>query len=96
MEPKGKVAIVTGASYGIGLETARLLAKMGAKVALVARSKDKLEELSKELPGSAVFQTDMSDENAVKNMVAKVDEKFCGIDILVNGQAAAIILQWSL
>ncbi len=84
MEPKGKVAIVTGASYGIGLETARLLAKMGAKVALVARSKDKLEELSKELPGSAVFQTDMSDENAVKNMVAKVDEKFCGIDILVN------------
>ena len=84
MEVKDKVAVVTGASYGIGLETAKLLAEQGAKVALVARSKDKLERLSKELPGSAVFAADMSDEKAVRNMVTKVVEKFAGIDILVN------------
>ena len=84
MDIKGKIAVVTGASYGIGAETARLLAKHGAKVALVARSKDKLEQLSKELPGSSVFPTDMSDKKAVRKMVVKVNEKFGGIDILIN------------
>ena len=43
MDVKGKVAVVTGASGGIGLATAKLLSKKGAKLALVARSKDKLE-----------------------------------------------------
>jgi len=84
MDIKDKVAIVTGASYGIGAETARLLVKHGAKVALVARSRDKLEQLSKELPGSVVFQTDMSDEKAARKMVEKVNDKFGWIDILIN------------
>ena len=43
---KDKTAIVTGASSGIGLSIAQLLSKMGAKVALVSRSKEKLEKLS--------------------------------------------------
>jgi short-subunit dehydrogenase len=50
----------------------------------VARSKDKLEKLSKELPGSAVFPADMSDEKAVKKMIGEVEGKFGGIDILIN------------
>ena len=50
MDIKGKVAIVTGASGGIGLATAKVLSKKGAKLALVARSKNKLEQLAKELP----------------------------------------------
>ncbi len=46
MDVKGKVAVVTGASGGIGLATAKLLSSKGAKLALVARSKEKLEKLS--------------------------------------------------
>ena len=84
MDIKGKVAVVTGASYGIGLETAKLLAKYGAALALVARSKDKLEQLSKELPGSVAFPADMSDEKAVRDMIGKVNARFGGIDILIN------------
>ena len=54
MEIKDKIAIVTGASSGIGLSTAKLLSEMGAKVALVSRSKEKLEKLSGEIPNSIV------------------------------------------
>ena len=84
MNIKGKVVIVTGASSGIGLETAKLLAQHGAKVALVARSKNKLEKLAKELPGSVSIPTDMSDEKAIKNMVKKAAQKFGRVDILIN------------
>ena len=48
----GKVAIVTAASSGIGLGTAKLLAGQGVNVALVSRSKEKPEKISRELPGS--------------------------------------------
>ena len=50
MDVNGKVAVVTGASGGIGLAVAKVLAGKGAKLALVARSKDKLEALAKEMP----------------------------------------------
>ena len=55
MQIRGKVVIVTGASSCIGLATATHLAMHGAKVVLVARSKDKLDNFSKELPGSLVI-----------------------------------------
>ena len=84
MEIKDKIVLVTGASTGIGLATARLLANSGAKLALNARSKDKLEQLSKELPGSAAFPTDMSDEFAVRKLIDKIQTKFGRIDILIN------------
>jgi short-subunit dehydrogenase len=84
MNIKGKIAIVTGASSGIGLATAKLLSENGAKVVLAARSKDKLIELSKELPDSLVIQTDMTDEAQIKAMIAKTIEHFGRVDILVN------------
>lgn len=84
MNVKDKVVIVTGASSGIGLATAKLLAKNGAKVVLAARSKDKLIELSKTLPDSLVVQVDMTDEAQIKAMVAKTVEHFGRVDILVN------------
>jgi NADP-dependent 3-hydroxy acid dehydrogenase YdfG len=71
----GKVIIVTGASMGIGLATARLLAQNGAKVALAARSIDTLKKLEEEIPGSFAVQTDMTN---------KVKEHFGRIDVLVN------------
>ena len=90
MNIKNKVTIVTGASMGIGAATAKLLWKGGAQVVLVARSKDKLTALAKELPGSFVVVTDMSDVAAVKKMIAKVQKKFGKIDILINNAGRGI------
>lgn len=84
MNVQGKVAIVTGASSGIGEAVARLLTKKGAKVALAARSKRKLIKLSKELVDSFVIPTDMTRISDVKKMVAQVKKHFGKIDILVN------------
>jgi short-subunit dehydrogenase len=81
---KDKVIIVTGASAGIGLATARLLAQEGAKVALAARSREVLEQLTIEIPGSFAVPTDMSDETDIKEMIHKVKEHFGRIDVLVN------------
>jgi len=84
MDIKDRVVLVTGASTGIGLAASRLLAKNGAKLALNARSEDKLEQLSKELPGSAAFPADMSDEFAVHKMIDKIQAKLGRIDVLIN------------
>jgi short-subunit dehydrogenase len=80
----GKIIIVTGASAGIGLATARLLAQHGAKVALAARSVETLKKLVEEIPGSFAVPTDMADETAIKEMIHKVKEHFGRIDVLVN------------
>ncbi len=80
----GKVIIVTGATAGIGLATARLLAQHGAKVALAARSMDMLEKLAEEIPGSFAIRTDMTDETDIKEMIHKVHQHFGRIDVLVN------------
>ena len=80
----GKVAIVTGASSGIGLATARLLARHGVKVALVSRSKEKLEKLAGELPGSLAVPADMTDIPQVKRMVERTKGHYGRIDILIN------------
>jgi short-subunit dehydrogenase len=84
MNVKGKIAIVTGASSGIGLATAKLLSRNGAKVVLASRSLSQLQELSKKIPDSLVIQTDMTDETQIKVMVAKTIEHFGRVDILVN------------
>jgi short-subunit dehydrogenase len=83
-EIKDRVAIVTGASSGIGLATARLLAGHGAKVALVARSRGKLEALSRELPGSRPIPADMTRPDQIINMVKEAKDHFGRIDVLIN------------
>lgn len=84
MEIKNTIAIVTGASGGIGEATARLLTQSGAKVALVARSKDKLLKLEMELLGSKAYVCDMSKSKQIKEMVTKVIKHFGRVDILIN------------
>lgn len=84
MEVNDKVAIVTGASSGIGSATAKLLGKKGAKVALVARSKEKLLEISSKIPDSFVVVADMTVEKDIKEMVGEVIKHYGRVDILIN------------
>jgi len=83
-----KVALVTGASKGIGLEIARTLASVGATVVLAARSKDTLEKHAAQINengGNAVAMTvDMEDEESIRSLVKTIAERFGVIDILVN------------
>ena len=84
MQIQDKVVIVTGASSGIGLATARLLSRNGAKLALAARSKSKLRALAKELPDSLAVPTDMTKPAEVRKMVSRVNQHFGRVDILIN------------
>lgn len=83
-----KVALVTGASRGIGRAIALRLAKDGAKVVLVARNEEKLAEVAKEITeagGEAVVKPcDMSDSGAVKDLVKGTAKELGRLDILVN------------
>ena len=85
---KGKVAIVTGASSGIGEATARALAGRGAAVVLAARNEDKLGFLAREISAaggrSLAARTDVADEASVKVMVERAAGEFGYVDILVN------------
>ena len=69
----GKIAVVSGASSGLGADSARAYAKAGADVALLARRVDKLESVAKELCGMGVhaiaIACDVSDEQSVKDAV---------------------------
>ena len=84
MEIKDKIVIVTGASAGIGLALARLLAEKGATVILAARSADKLKQLEKEIPGSVAIPADMQKPEDIRNLIHQVQDRFGRIDILVN------------
>jgi len=84
MDIKDKVIIVTGASQGIGLATAKYLAEQGAKIILAARSENKLLELEKELPNSLAIKTDMTKVSDIKNLIAETVSKYGRIDILIN------------
>ena len=84
MQIDERVFIVTGASSGIGRATATALADQGAKVALLARSTDALEELSAQLPGSLPVTVDMTDFEAVRRAVGNVHQYYGRIDGLIN------------
>ncbi len=88
MDIKDKVAIVTGASSGIGEATALMLAKAGAKVTVAARREEKLNALKDKIErdgGSVlVVPTDVTDKKAVESMIRKTKDKFGSVDILIN------------
>ncbi|KRN28589.1 short-chain dehydrogenase reductase SDR [Lactobacillus selangorensis] len=83
---ENKVVLITGASSGIGAETAKLLAKDGAKVMLAARRADRLKELTDEINqngGTAAYRaTDVTDHGEVAALVQYTLEKFHRIDVL--------------
>jgi len=90
MNIDGKIALITGASSGIGLALARLLTAQGAQTALAARSADALARLARELPGSIPIPTDMRDDDAVRHMVDATHNHYGRIDILVNNAGRAM------
>ncbi len=95
MEIQDKVALITGASGGIGLATARRFAEAGAKVVLAARSAGRLDEIADDLRGQGytalAVPTDMTDQAAVDHLVKTAHDRYGRIDALINnaGQAAA-------
>ena len=80
----GKVALVTGASRGIGYGLARALAEVGATLAVSARDEKALAALASELPGSLVVPMDMRSVSSIREGVGRVEKHFGRLDILVN------------
>jgi len=91
----GKVALVTGASSGIGEATAIALAAEGAAVAIAARRTDRLEALRTKLEGEgasvAVLALDVTDEGACRSAVQSTVDKLGGLDILVNNAGVMLL-----
>lgn len=85
----GKVAFVTGASYGLGATFSKVLSEAGAKVVLAARSQEKLLELQECIRakgGQALaLRCDVTQPDQVETAVARAWEHFGRIDIMVNG-----------
>src|SRR6476660_2790627 len=80
----GKVAIVTGASAGLGARFARVLDAAGARVVLAARRADRLEALAADLRDAHVVACDLAEDGAPAALVANAVQQFGRIDVLVN------------
>lgn len=94
MQLEGRTVIITGASSGIGRETAREFAGRRAHVVLASRNRDALESLADELedyPGRRlVVPTDVTDRLAVEALVRRTVEEFEGLDVLVNNAGVGL------
>ncbi|MEX0873627.1 MAG: SDR family NAD(P)-dependent oxidoreductase [Actinomycetota bacterium] len=89
-ELKDRTAVVTGASRGIGAATARALDRAGARVALVARTKDALDEVASEMRNDpVVMAADLSDPDSSSTIAERALTELGGVDVLVNNAAAA-------
>ena len=91
----GSVALITGASSGIGAATARLLAEQGATVSLVARRADRLEALADEIRaegGTALaLEADVTQRGAAETAVERTVEELGGLDVLVNNAGVMLL-----
>ena len=94
-----QVALVTGASSGLGYRFSKVLAKCGAKVALSARRVEKLESLAEEIKSDGgecmVVPIDMVDRASIRAAVKKVEEDFGTINTLINN-AGMVDAQWAI
>jgi NADP-dependent 3-hydroxy acid dehydrogenase YdfG len=88
---KNKIAVITGASSGIGEATARLLVAEGMHTILVARRKDKLDSLAEELGQLAIpFQADVTSQSDMAAVYDYVRTTFGGLDLLINNAGLGI------
>ena len=85
---EGKVALVTGAAYGIGFAIAEAYAKAGAKIAFNCRSQKNLDQALADYAAKGIeahgYICDVTDEEGIQKMVAQIEEELGTIDILVN------------
>jgi gluconate 5-dehydrogenase len=90
---KGRIALVTGASSGLGVQFAKALARQGADLAILARRREKLEEVKKTIEGLGVrclaLTCDVLKNEEIVAAVSKVKEHYGRIDILVNNAGTA-------
>lgn len=86
-----RVAVVTGASSGIGTHLAEVLHDAGATVALVARRRERLEEIADGRERMVAFPADLSDPSQRESLIAEVLERLGRIDVLVNNAGLTIV-----
>jgi NADP-dependent 3-hydroxy acid dehydrogenase YdfG len=90
--PEGRVAVITGASSGIGAATARALAADGYRVALLARRADRIEALAEELGnGSIAIEADVTDRDSLVAAAVRVQRELGGADLLVNNAGVMLL-----
>lgn len=87
----GQVILITGASSGIGAATALAFSRLGARVAIAARRKERIEQLAEKMGECLVLQADISREEEAQRMVRDTVQHFGRLDILVNNAAAIIV-----
>jgi short-subunit dehydrogenase len=86
-----KVALVTGASAGLGVEFARHLAKRGHRLVLAARRKERLDELAKELGNARAVAIDLSKKDSAAKLLADIEANGETVDLLVNNAGFGLI-----
>ena len=90
-----KIVLITGSSRGLGSAIARKFTEEGAKIAInYNRDRESAEKLRKDLPGSEIFQADVSDHASVERMIKDIHEKMGTIDILVNNAGILSSFSW--
>lgn len=92
MDLKGKTAVITGATGGIGWELCLHLAEKGVKVIAVARTQEKLDLLKSEISGEVhlFFESDFTQEPEIEKLVGKIKSKISKLDILINAAGVGV------
>jgi|SRR5918992_75540 NADP-dependent 3-hydroxy acid dehydrogenase YdfG len=91
----GTVAVITGASSGIGEATAETLASQGATVVVAARREERLDELVEQIENSGgrtlAISCDVTDEDQAHALIRRTEEEFGRVDILVNNAGVMLL-----